>query len=188
MADQDRQDLQKTNERPDTNSRRKKKVSKKQIAVIGVIVVLVAVIGVLVYMLFFKPEKQENNMIVTEGDADVVIDELSKKVSEGMFEVKMNTIWSFKDSASPSTDAYLANAAGNTRTIIFDIVLNDTGETVFTSSKIPVGSKIQNLTLDKQLAAGSYPASVKYHLLDEEDQEVSSLAVTVTLNILANAK
>ena len=53
----------------------------------------------------------------------------------------------------------LMNPEGNPCYFTFEIVLNDTDETIYTSKM--VGKAITEVTLEKALAAGEYPATIK---------------------------
>ena len=163
----------------------KKKLSSTQILLM-VLIVVVLIIGAIIIAILLKPKatEDEKNRIVTEENADTIGDELKNKVADGMYEVNMNTIWNFNSSSLTSTDAYIANAETNRYTVYFDILIDGTGETVFTSPYIAVGSRIQNLTLNKQLAAGSYTGTCVYHLVDEYGEEISSVAVAISFNVL----
>ena len=46
------------------------------------------------------------------------------------------------------------------------ITRNDTGETIYTSGAIPVGSKIEAAALDAVLPAGTYECTAMFHNLD----------------------
>ena len=159
-----------------------KKSAKSRVMVI-LLVLVIAVMAVIFWFLLKPKEKEPSNFIVTEDNKDTIRQDLQKKTAEGMFEVRMNTEWTFRDSASASENAYIANAQSNTRTIYFDIIVDATEEKVFTSPLIPVGSRLKNLTLDKELEPGTYPATVLYHLVDDNGEEVSSVAIAVSLTI-----
>lgn len=55
----------------------------------------------------------------------------------------------------------LMNPEGNPCYFTFEIVLNDTDETIYTSKMVEPGKSITDVTLDKALAAGEYPATIK---------------------------
>lgn len=125
-------------------------------------------------------------LILDEDSAQNVLDEMRKEVEEGMFECSMSTEWTFKDGSSESKDAYVANSANNTHPFYFDVILDGTEEVVYSSPVVPVGSRLTDFKLDKQLEAGTYEAICKYVLLsDEESQEEISTAnfvITITVN------
>lgn len=162
------------------------KTSKKNtIIMTSVIVVLLGVIGVMAYLLL-RPEKEPEPVprVVTEKNKDEVMEQLEEEVEDGMFEMSMTTNWTFENSSVPSTDAIVENASGNRYNFYFVVTLKDTQEVVFTSEEIPVGSRITEIKLEKDVPAGTYPASLQYHLLNESGGERSSIGVGITLNIL----
>lgn len=55
----------------------------------------------------------------------------------------------------------LMNPEGNPCYFTFEIVLNDTDETIYTSKMVEPGKAITEVTLEKTLAAGEYPATIK---------------------------
>lgn len=157
------------------------KNKKRNLLVGSVIVILLGVIGVLLYIIF-KPEPVRSN-VVTRDNVQTAAQDLQQKVKEGMFEMTMNTQWKFPDSSSPSTNAYVSNSEHNNKAFYFDLVLNDTEEVIYSSPTLPVGTKIENITLDKELSAGTYDAVVQYYLLDDTGKEASSVGSSVKLII-----
>jgi hypothetical protein len=105
------------------------------------------------------------------------MDEMRNEVAEGMFECNMSMTWTFADGSAKSNDAYVANSENNKYPIFFDVILKDTGETIYSSPVLPVGSKLTDFALDKHLEAGNYKATVMYSLIrDEQSQEIVSQA------------
>jgi hypothetical protein len=101
-----------------------------------------------------------------------------------MFNARMNVDWTFDSSHSTSSDAYVANSEINSHVIYFEIILDDSGDTIYTSPNMAINTKLQNLTLDCDLAAGDYPATCMYHLLNDDGSEFSQVGVAVTVHIL----
>jgi hypothetical protein len=166
---------------------------KKKVIIMVVIILLIVVIGVMaavIYTLLKDKAKSEEgnatpkrNTVVTMDNKDEVLADLNNKVATGLFEVKMNVEWTFTDSDTPSKNAYVANVTSNSNTVYFDVTLDSTGETVYESPYIPVGSELDNIALSSQLAAGTYPCTLIYHLIDDDYNDVSTVAVAVTLNV-----
>lgn len=152
-------------------------------ALIIVLIAVLAVVGVVLWLLL-RPEASPNNRVVSEANIDSIETDIQKQINEGMFNARMNTSWTFENSHSVSKNAYVANSELNNHAIYFDIILDDTEEIIFTSPKMEVGTKLENLTLDTDLAAGTYHATVLYHLLNEDDSESSSVGISVELHIL----
>ena len=95
----------------------------------------------------------------------------------------MNSTWNFSSGDVPSENAYVENAEANTNSVYFDVTRTDTEETIFESPILPVGSHLENITLDSNLPAGTYDCLVTYHLLDENDESMSTVKLTLTINI-----
>lgn len=151
--------------------------------IIAVIVCMVAIIGILSYMLL-KPEKavdNKGNLLVDESNLEDVTNAIGEAVEDGMFEVNMSTSWNFPDGASASTNAVIANGTANHYPITFEVILDE--EIIYTSPVIPVGKKIKEVILEKDLDAGTYNAVCKYHLWKEDGTENSSFGVNIKLYI-----
>ncbi len=175
------------------------KKSKKKVAIIVIILLLLMVIGALgavIYQLMQDdkdngdettsngvPSGPKRNTVVTMDNKDEILADLNNKVANGMLEVKMNVDWSFKNSSTPSENAYVANKTTNNNTFYFDVVVDATGETVYESPYIPVGSELRNIELTADLSAGTYPCTLTYHLIDDNYEDVSSTSVAVTLHV-----
>lgn len=155
-----------------------------KIAIAVCIIVIIALLGVVCYLLFGRKEEPLNrNVVVNEDNVEEVLDELDKKesVPVGYYEAIMNSTWNFKSGDMPSDNAYVENAESNTNSVYFDVTRTDTEETIFESPILPVGSHLENITLDSDLPAGTYDCVVTYHLLDEEENSISTLKLTVTI-------
>ena len=167
-------------EQKETNKGRK----GGKIAVAVCIVVIAALLGVVIYLLLGKKEEQvRRNVVVNEDNVDEVLEQLEDPVPAGSYEVKMNSTWNFTSGDAPSDNAYVENAEANTNSVYFDVTRTDTEETIFESPILPVGSHLENITLDSNLPAGTYDCLVTYHLLDENDESMSTVKLTLTINI-----
>ena len=99
----------------------------------------------------------------------------------GYYEARMSTIWTFPNGDSVSPDAYVENVPNNTHDVYFDVLLGDAEETIYESPVIPRGAHLDNIKLDRSLAAGSYDAVIVYHLVDEQQRTISTLRMAITL-------
>ena len=124
-----------------------------------------------------KDKSSECSCIQTSFDYKEKQDALIGR--EGMFEVNMNTIWTFPNGESASADAYIANGHANKLPISFEIIVDE--EVVYTSTVIPVGNQIKDIVLDKPLDAGSYNAVCMYYLWNEDGTENSNFGVNIQL-------
>lgn len=173
------------------NGQKKKVLNTTQLIIIICFVLLIAAIGIAAFFII-KAQKEYSladesipggNLIVDESNLAEVDAYLSDSVATGMFEVSMNTIWSFPDGKSASTDAYVANSPSNHFPITFEILL-DNSDMIYSSTVIPVGNRIKDIVLERDLDAGTYPAVCMYHLWNEDGTEDSSFGVNVTINVL----
>lgn len=170
---------------------------RRNIIIIAVVfAVLVAALVICIVLLLKKGEEEPAQELesasqptvldrgfVDENNAEEVMDEMSKKVSEGMFECKMTTSWTFDDGKSESPNAYVANVENNLYTLYFDVYEESTNELLYSSPMLPVGTELKNFKLDKELAAGEYDAVVMYTMVDENLEEVSSVGFKVTISV-----
>lgn len=169
-------------------SEQKEKTKKKKggrIAVGVCIVIIIILIGAIVYLLRNREEDEtvRRNVVVNEDNVDEVLEQLQDPVPAGSYEVKMNSTWNFPSGDAPSDNAYVENVDANTNSVYFDVTRADTEETIYESPILPVGSYLENITLDKNLPSGIYDCLVTYHLLDEDDTSISTVKLTLTINI-----
>lgn len=175
-----------SNTEPKNNVEAKKKGGK--VVLIICILIILALIGVVIYLLLNKDgeEQGRRNVVVNEDNVDKIIEQMqdSERVADGYYEMTMNSTWYFENGTAASDNAYVENTVTNTNSVYFDIVRSDTGETIFESPIIPVGSHMEGITLDKDLDAGTYDCVLIYHLLDEENEnDISTVRVSVTIVI-----
>lgn len=108
---------------------------------------------------------------------------LNEKVAEGMINISANTAPIFEDGASEG-NLMLVNESINNYPQKVQIVRNDTGEQIYESNAIPVGSKIERATLDVTLPAGTYECTAYFHNLDPESGAIIGTAgavITITV-------
>ncbi|MDR2355654.1 MAG: hypothetical protein LBE16_05615 [Clostridiales Family XIII bacterium] len=122
--------------------------------------------------------------VVTPSNIEEIREQMNEPVQDGYYETRMNVDWVFPTAQSPSTNAYVENSPNNTRTVYFDLTLPDTNELIYSSPFIPVGAKLENFALDTTLPAGEHAAIVTYHLVDDDNQELSTVSVSVNIKIL----
>lgn len=102
-----------------------------------------------------------------ESDTDKIIASLNEKVEEGMINISMNTSPNFKDGTSAG-NLMIVNESINRYPQVVEITRNDTGNVIYKSGAIPVGSKIEADTLDVELPAGTYECTAMFHNVDPE--------------------
>lgn len=169
------------------------------IGTISVVAILLIVCIVLLVTLLSRPNdnnpednssKVKRDYLVTPDNVDEVIASLEAAdvTPSGSYEVKMNSEWRFRDSTQPSYNAFVANVVNNTQEVFFDVVENESGETIYESPIIPVGSSLENVLLDVDLATGTYACTLIYHLLDANGEEFSSLQIAIDIVIENESK
>lgn len=143
------------------------------------------VVAILVAIVLAAPNRREvvRNEVVTPDNVDEMIADLSEHTPPGEYEVKMNTSWVFETGESASSNAYVENSTANTNAVYFDIIRSDTGETIYQSPTLPVGSHLEGITLDTALEAGSYPCMLTYYLLDDEGEPISKLNINLDITV-----
>ena len=100
---------------------------------------------------------------------------LNEKVAEGMINISANTAPIFEDGASEG-NLMLVNESINNYPQMVQIVRNDTGEQIYESGAIAVGSKIERARLDVVLPAGTYECTAYFHNLDPVSGEMIGTA------------
>ena len=112
-----------------------------------------------------------------------IAEKLNEKVAEGMINISMNTAPYFENGASEG-NVMIVNESINNYPQKVQIVRNDTGEQIYESNAIPVGSKIERATLDVTLPAGTYECTAYFHNLDPKSGAIIGTAgaiITITV-------
>lgn len=124
----------------------------------------------------------------TEGGWDNLSPEeiearLNEKVAEGMINISMNTAPYFENGTSEG-NIMIVNESINLYPQQVEFIRNDTGEQIYQSKAIPVGSKIERAKLDVELPAGTYECTAMFHNLDPETGDIIGTAgaiITITI-------
>lgn len=160
------------------------------VLLVALIVIIIALIFVIVYF-FMNPRIQtvpetapQRDVLITPENVSERIAELESHNDDSSYTTSMNIDWTFTDGASVSKNAYVENDVSNSRPVYFDVILSSSGETVYSSPIIPIGSTLRNIRLNKELSKGDHRAVVVYHLIDENNRDVSTISVAITLHIL----
>ena len=145
--------------------------------IIGIAAVIIVIVGVVIFTQGSNRSKdtfsKQRNIVVNPDNVD----------ETGTYEVTMNTTWEFEKGDSASTNAYVENSTRNKNAVYFDIVRTDTGDKIYESPIIPIGSHLEKITLDKALEKGSYDCTLTYHLLDEKGNPTSKLNLSLMINV-----
>ena len=78
----------------------------------------------------------------------------------------------------------LLNPEGNPCYFTFELVLGDTGETLYKSKLVPPGQAIGSITMSKALSAGEYDATIKIATTSLEDGSAMNGANVETVLIV----
>ena len=104
-----------------------------------------------------------------------IAEKLNEKVAEGMINISMNTAPYFEDGKAEG-NVMIVNEDINLYPQQVEFVRNDTGEQIYQSKAIPVGSKIERAALDVELPAGTYECTAMFHNLDPVSGEIIGTA------------
>ena len=165
----------------------KKKGNKKLFIILFIIILVFA--GVLAYFYFNKkapvdPEEALDRGVITEDNVDEIIEQMSnaEPAEIGYYTVTMNTEWHFANGKEASYDAYVENSTKNETPVYFDLFLaEDESEPIYMSPVIPLGKSLDKIKLEKNLDPGTYDCVMVYHLVDDDQNTLSTLRVSVTV-------
>ena len=104
-----------------------------------------------------------------------IAEKLNEKVAEGMINISMNTAPYFEDGKAEG-NVMIVNESINNYPQQVEFIRNDTGEQIYQSKAIPVGSKIERAALDVELPAGTYECTAMFHNLDPVSGETIGTA------------
>lgn len=173
------------------NKNSKKETYKK----VGIGVGLVIIVAVIILLLLrscgapandpggieFDPSATEGGW--DEADTDEIIAGLNEKVEEGMINISMNTSPVFADGTSKGS-LMIVNEEVNNYPQVVEISRDDTGELIYKSGAIPVGSKIESAKLSVDLDPGTYKCTALFYNVDPDTGDYLGCAgavVTVTV-------
>ena len=129
----------------------------------------------------FDPSATEGGW--DEADTDEIIAGLNEKVEEGMINISMNNSPVFADGTSEGS-LMIVNEEVNNYPQVVEISRDDTGELIYKSGAIPVGSKIESAKLSVDLDSGTYKCTALFYNVDPDTGDYLGCAgavVTVTV-------
>ena len=163
------------------NSRKDTKNSNKAIAIVIGVLLVIAIL--LAAFRGCENEKPIENPVETgpgivyddgaveggwnEADTDKIIASLNEKVEEGMINISMNTSPNFREGTAEG-NLMIVNEGINRYPQVVEISRNDTGEMIYKSGAIPVGSKIEHAKLSIDLPAGTYDCTAMFYNVDPD--------------------
>lgn len=161
-------------------------------------IVIIALLGVIIVLLLRRGGNEEaaansatsgslrRSVVVSQQNAEQVVEDLlaQEYVEPGYYTVSMNNVWNFATGDSVSEDAFVANLQKNTNDVYFDVFIEgDEENAIYMSPVLPRGSELDSIKLDKVLEAGTYNCVMIYHLVDENQDTLSTLRVGMTIVI-----
>lgn len=155
--------------------------------IIGIIVIIALLITVIVLLVKGKgvsKKEEKRNVVVTQDTAEKLAEEMINEpyIVPGYYSTQMTTEWHFATGDAVSEDAYVKNDKSNTNDIYFDVFLEEDESTpILESPVIPRGSEMSGIKLDKPLKAGTYDCVMVYHLIDDEQNSISTLRIAFTI-------
>ena len=102
---------------------------------------------------------------LTQRSEEEIRAELNRKVEQGMINISMNTSPVF-ESGTAEGNLLIVNSERNRYSQTVYIVRKDTGEEVYRSGGIPVGSKVERARLAVDLPAGTYECVAYFNNVD----------------------
>lgn len=158
-------------------------------------VIIAVLIGIIVVMMnssksnenVTAEENEKRPVLLTEDNIDEMAGEiLDQSEPEGIpmsYQVTMNSTWEFEDGESASSNAYVANSENNETPVYFDVIRNDTQEVIYQSPVIPLGMDLEDIVLDVDLDAGNYECTMVYHLLDEDQNTLTTVNMWLMIKV-----
>lgn len=168
------------------NVRKEKENWRRKIS-LGTVVLPIALVCVIVgiILISFIGEDVEPNLVVTPENVEELISSLKEeeRTPIGSYEVKMDMEWEFKNGTTPCEGTLIENVVNNNNEVYCIVKLKNTGEEIYKSPFIPVGSTLENILLDKDLKKGEYDCILTYHLVDSSYKDVSQVSVEIKVKI-----
>lgn len=118
---------------------------------------------------FFSTERDKNakdGEIPTKSPEEIQ-SELNAKLEDGMMNITMNPSPVFADGKSEG-DLRIENKAMNHYPQVVEIFRDDTGEMLYQSGAIPVGSNLEKAKLSVDLEAGEYNCTAYFNAIDQK--------------------
>lgn len=125
-------------------------------------------------------------VVVTPDNVEEVrqmLEEQEFRPEDARFQFSLVPNWTFPTSRTPSPDARVRNVETNSRTVFFDVVIEELDRVVYVSPYMPLGTEHRGFALDYDLEPGTYSAIVTYFLVDDDFQILTDVSVGVTITV-----
>ncbi len=124
----------------------------------------------------------ESNLITDDADAlQNAVDALYEKAKEGEMALKMQT--EAVSSDGKNFQCFLANSEANSYDMYMVFYEDATGQEIYRSGLIPVGSRIEEFTLNEKLGSGSHEITIVYNQVESDKQTIHA-QVNVGLTLI----
>ena len=170
------------------------KIKKKHLYFVAVIIVIIVILLLLrccgdqpgidilddeiplgdVFDLALDEEAGERDEVSKEE----IVEELNRKVSEGMITISMNLAPVFANGRSKG-NLLIVNEESNNYPQVVQIFENTTGRMLYESGLIPVGQTIEKAQLDVSIPAGLYRCTACFHNVNPESGQSLGMAAAV---------
>lgn len=181
----------------------KTKGQNKRLIIICIVaaVIIAILIGIIIAMMYESKtddstgienstdsgETEKRPILITEDNieqmAEQILNQDEPQDVPMSYQVTMNSTWEFEDGQSVSRNAYVANSKNNETPIYFDVIRNDTQEVIYRSPVIPLGMDLDDIVLDVDLDAGNYECTLVYHLIDEEQNTLTTVNMWLMVKV-----
>lgn len=168
------------------------KKRKKQLLLAGILCLLLAA-GSWFFLTTRDAGGQEDSLELDDNatmgdlpgiDMEQRLAELQQQLDEGMIAFSINTNPVFATGGSEG-NLMLENPAHNAKLLVVEIYMEETGELIYQSKALPVGSYIENARLDKVLEPGQYAAVAYFKGYREEDHSyIGQAGAAITITVL----
>ena len=131
---------------------------RKKLFIIVCVLIIVIFSGIMLFFNLKKDEIEKRNVVVNPKNAEEIAEQMINEdyVEAGYYTVSMDTNWHFDKG-----DAVSDNARVN----------------------IPRGGYLEKIALDQPLSKGTYDCIIVYHLVNEEQETISTLRVSFTITV-----
>ena len=171
------------------------KKQKKKPLIIVALCLLLLIIGSAAIWLAREDDSAENDPLALDDNATMGVlpgidiaerqAQLQEQLDEGMIAFSINASPVFATGGSEG-NLMLENPANNAKLVVVEIYINETGELVYQSKALPVGSYIENVRLDKVLEPGEYAATAYFKGYRESDHAyIGQAGAAITITVLS---
>ena len=118
-------------------------------------------------------------------DGEDISNILGEKIAEGMVNVSIEGNVLFEQNGKKGRLG-IQNIEANRYSFTVDLILDDTGETIYQSNLIDPGYYIEYVELNKTLSAGTYSATAvfKTYSLDETEDQIGEVNTKINLEVI----